>query len=107
MPTRRPGTRRKIPNYFGDYHELRLDGVNGWSVGFYCPQLKRWDWERLQSDYRVGKKLEAAVKVAAVKLMRESATRQETELAKALQKVQQLRRQADGIESGRRDWSAL
>lgn len=104
---RRPETRRKVPNYFGDYHDLALVwGSNGWSVRYYCHQLRHWDWETLDAD-RVGEKLKAEAKAAAVRLMRASAARREEEAAKALHAAQRLRFEADGIEAGRLDWSAL
>lgn len=104
---KRPETRRKVPNYFGDYHDLSLRwGGDGWSVGYYCQSLRRWDWESLEAE-RIGKKLEAEAKAAAVKLMRASAARREEEVSKALAATQQLRRNADDIELGRKDWSAI
>jgi hypothetical protein len=107
MATRRPETRRKVPNYFGDCAELAIVwNHTGWAVRFWCAQLKRWDWENLQTE-RIGEKLEAEAKAAAVKLMRASVARWEEELAKVAAKAKHLSLAASRIESGVADWSSL
>ena len=105
--SRRPETRRKVPNYFSGSDQLALVwDSDGWNVRFWCEQLKHWDWEKLAA-VRVGKKLEAEARAAAVKLIRASVVRWEADMAKTAAKVKGLANQANMIESGTADGSGL
>ncbi len=106
--TIRQETRRKIPDYFNGCSTLSLDWSRsrGWSVGFWCEQLHRWDWAYLKTD-RVGKKLEAEAKAAAVRLMRASLERCEAAIESMSVKANRLSIAATRFESGEIDGSAL
>lgn len=108
MSSRRPETRRKIPNYFSGSSTLALDWSHsqGWAVRFWCEQLHRWDWEYLQTP-RAGKTLETEAKAAAVRLMRASLERWEAAIESMSVKAKRLSIAATRLESGEIDGSAL
>lgn len=100
---RRPEARRKVPKYFDESEQVYLQWTaQGWAVRLWCDQLHRWDWENL-SAVRIGKKLEAEAKAAAIKLLRESAARHEEAAGVLLTKAKRLANSANGIESRKRD----
>ncbi len=68
---------------------------------FWCDQLHRWDWENLEAT-RIGKKLEAEAKAAAIKLMRASVARSVVAM-ELLQK--QVAKQAAEVDACENDWS--
>ncbi len=105
--SRRPERRRKIPNYFGDVQSPHLDwSSQGWAVKFWCDQLHRWDWETLQTS-RVGPKLKAEAKAAALNLMKASVEREVAVLETLTRKIERRKLEIAGIESGKMDWSVL
>lgn len=103
---RRPTTKRKVPDYFEGTTEFRFDYRSGWEVGYWCPELHRWDWESL-ATVRVSPKLKAEATAAALRLLRASLARRTERLDKETATVRRLANWANRLEQGHTDWSAL